>query len=84
MSGLKHLPDSATPIRLAQINHHCFQTFMSNPFLNRADRNSGGESGCAAIVHYPEHLNRPDEQILDFGSDESSINRMGLMAGPNG
>jgi hypothetical protein len=41
-------------------------------------------AGCAAIVHYPEHLNRPDEQILDFGSDESSINRMGLMAGPNG
>jgi ribonuclease HI len=42
--------------------------------------NPGGESGCAAIVHYPEHLNRPDEQIVDFGCDESSINRMELLA----
>jgi ribonuclease HI len=43
-------------------------------------KNPGGESGCAAIVHYPEYLNRPDEQILDFGCAESSINRMELMA----
>jgi len=43
-------------------------------------KNPGGESGCAAIVHYPEHLNHPDEQILDFGCDESNINRMELMA----
>lgn len=43
-------------------------------------KNPGGESGCAAIVYFPEHLNQPDEQILDFGCAESSINRMELMA----
>jgi ribonuclease HI len=43
-------------------------------------KNPGGDSGCAAIVHFPEHLNRRDEQIVDFGCDESSINRMELMA----
>lgn len=42
--------------------------------------NPGGRSGCAAIVHYPEHLSREDEQILDFGCAESSNNRMELMA----
>ncbi len=42
-------------------------------------KNPGGESGCAAIVHYPEHLNRLDEQIVDFGCGESSINRMELL-----
>jgi hypothetical protein len=31
-------------------------------------RNPGGSSGCAAIVQYPEHLGRSDEQIVDFGS----------------
>jgi ribonuclease HI len=43
-------------------------------------KNPGGESGCAAIVHYPEHLNREDEPIVDFGCGESSNNRMELMA----
>jgi len=43
-------------------------------------KNPGGQSGCAAIVHFPEKLNRPDEQIVDFGCSESSINRMELMA----
>jgi ribonuclease HI len=43
-------------------------------------RNPGGSSGCAAIVQYPEHLGRGDEQILDFGCAESSNNRMGLLA----
>jgi ribonuclease HI len=42
-------------------------------------KNPGGDSGCAAIVHFPEHLDRPDEQIVDFGCDESSINRMELL-----
>ena len=37
-------------------------------------------SGCAAVVHFPEHLHRDDEQITDFGCAESSINRMELMA----
>ena len=43
-------------------------------------KNPGGDSGCAAIVRFPEHLNLPDEQIVDFDCDESSINRMELMA----
>ena len=43
-------------------------------------KNPGGESGCAAIVHYPGHHDDPAEQILDFGCCESSINRMELMA----
>lgn len=42
-------------------------------------KNPGGESGCAAIVHFPEHLDRPNEQIVDFGCDESNINRMELL-----
>jgi ribonuclease HI len=43
-------------------------------------KNPGGRSGCAAIVHYPDHLDREDEQIVDFGCDESSNNRMELLA----
>lgn len=42
-------------------------------------KNPGGESGCAAIVHFPEHLDLPDEKIVDFGCSESSINRMELL-----
>jgi ribonuclease HI len=43
-------------------------------------KNPGGRSGCAAIVHYPDHLDREDEQIVDFGCKESSNNRMELLA----
>jgi ribonuclease HI len=43
-------------------------------------KNPGGRSGCAAIVHYPDHLDREDEQIVDFGCEESSNNRMELFA----
>ena len=43
-------------------------------------KNPGGRSGCAAVVHYPEHLQREDEQIVDFGCEESSNNRMELLA----
>jgi ribonuclease HI len=43
-------------------------------------KNPGGRSGCAAIVHYPDHLDREDEQIVDFGCGESSNNRMELLA----
>jgi ribonuclease HI len=31
-------------------------------------------------VHSPDHLDREDEQIVDFGCEESSNNRMELMA----
>jgi ribonuclease HI len=43
-------------------------------------KNPGGSSGCAAIVHFPDHLEREDERIVDFGCAESSNNRMELMA----
>jgi ribonuclease HI len=43
-------------------------------------RNPGGASGCAAIANYPEHLNRQDEVIVDFGCAESSNQRMELLA----
>jgi ribonuclease HI len=42
--------------------------------------NPGGDSGCAAIVRFPDELGLPDEQIVDFGCSESSINRMELTA----
>ena len=41
-------------------------------------RNPGGDS--AAIVHFPEDLGLPDEQIVNFGCGESSTNRMELLA----
>jgi ribonuclease HI len=40
---------------------------------------SGGQSGCAAVVRYPEHLQFEDEQIVDFGCSESTNQRMELM-----
>lgn len=43
-------------------------------------RNPGGESGCVALVVYPDKLNRADERIVDFGCAESTNNRMELMA----
>ena len=43
-------------------------------------QNPGGDSGCAAFVVYPDHLNRPEEQVVDFGCEESNNNRMELTA----
>ena len=43
-------------------------------------RNPGGSSGCAAIVQFPEHLAKEDEQIVDFGCSQSSNQRMELLA----
>lgn len=45
-----------------------------------AYRNPGHVSGCAAIVRYPDHLNRADEIIVDFGCPTSTNQRMELMA----
>ena len=42
--------------------------------------NPGGTAGCAALVEYPEHMVREEEQVVDFGCAESSNNRMELMA----
>jgi DNA polymerase-1 len=36
-------------------------------------------SGCAAWVVFPDHLGLPEFQIVDFGCEESSNNRMELM-----
>src|SRR5208282_3103994 len=41
--------------------------------------NPGGQSGCAAVVRYPEHLGLRDEQIVDYGCGESTSQRMELM-----
>ena len=35
-------------------------------------KNPGGNSGCAAIVHFPDRLGHEDERIVDFGCAESS------------
>ncbi len=45
-----------------------------------AYRNPGHVSGCAAIVQYPDHLNREDEIIVDFGCPKSTNQRMELTA----
>jgi ribonuclease HI len=43
-------------------------------------RNPGHVSGCAVIARYPEHLNRDDEIIVDFGCPRSTNQRMELTA----
>jgi ribonuclease HI len=43
-------------------------------------RNPGGQSGCAAIAQFPDEIGRSEEQIVDWGTDESNISRMELMA----
>lgn len=45
-----------------------------------AYRNPGHVSGCAVIVRYPEHLDREDEIIVDFGCPKSTNQRMELTA----
>jgi ribonuclease HI len=45
-----------------------------------AFRNPGHVSGCAVIVQYPEHLDRQDEIIVDFGCPKSTNQRMELKA----
>jgi ribonuclease HI len=45
-----------------------------------AYRNPGHVSGCAVIVQYPEHLNREDEIIVDYGCPRSTNQRMELRA----
>lgn len=42
-------------------------------------RNPGGIAGCAAIVVYPDHMEREEEQIVDFGCAESNNARMELL-----
>lgn len=45
-----------------------------------AYRNPGHVSGCAVIAQYPEHLNREDEIIVDYGCPRSTNQRMELTA----
>ncbi len=42
--------------------------------------NQGGASGSAAVAHYPDNMQREDEEIFDFGCAESKNNRMELLA----
>jgi ribonuclease HI len=42
--------------------------------------NPGGSGGAAAYVEFPDHLDLPPKQILDFGCEETSNNRMELLA----
>ncbi len=44
-----------------------------------AYKNPGHISGCAAFARYPEHLNREDELIVDFGCPKSTNQRMELL-----
>jgi ribonuclease HI len=59
-----------------QLDPHAIQIYTDGSCY----RNPGGASGCAAIVRYPDHINRDDEEILDFGCAESKNNRMDLLA----
>lgn len=43
-------------------------------------RNPGGPGGFAGIAVYPDHWNRPDEQIFAIGYTETTNNRMELRA----
>src|SRR5580693_10347289 len=45
-----------------------------------AYKNPGHVSGCAVIARYPEHLERDDEIIVDFGCPKSTNQRMEMMA----
>lgn len=42
--------------------------------------NPGGKGGAAAQVEFPDHLNLPPQQIVDFGCNETNNNRMELLA----
>jgi ribonuclease HI len=44
-----------------------------------AFKNPGHISGCAAFARYPEHLNRGDGIIVDFGCAKSTNQRMELL-----
>src|ERR1017187_3139005 len=43
-------------------------------------KNPGGKGGAAAIVEYPEHLNRAEELVVDLGFAATTNNRMELVA----
>jgi ribonuclease HI len=42
--------------------------------------NPGGPGGAAALAEYPDHLDRDEEQIVDFGCPATTNNRMELIA----
>lgn len=63
-------------IEAMQLDPHAIHVYMDGSCY----RNPGGVSGCAAIAHYPDHMLREDEQILDYGCTESTNNRMELLA----
>src|ERR1035437_1655809 len=76
--GYAYLRGRGTGIQLPQmqLDPHAIHVYTDGSCY----RNPGGVSGCAAIVCYPDHMLREDEQILDFGCAESTNNRMELLA----
>jgi len=42
--------------------------------------NPGRKGGASAIVHFPDILSREDEEIINFGCNETTNNRMELFA----
>lgn len=59
-----------------RLNERSVQIFTDGS----AKDNPGGRSGIAVIVHYPDHLQLPDEAICEFGYTESTNDRMELLA----
>jgi ribonuclease HI len=58
------------------LDPHALHVYVDGSCLS----NPGGKGGAAAFVEYPDHLNQGIEQIVDFGCNESSNNRMELLA----
>lgn len=59
-----------------QLDPHAMQIYTDGSCY----QNPGGASGCAAVAHYPDDMEREDEEIVDFGCAESKNNRMELLA----
>jgi ribonuclease HI len=59
-----------------QLDPHAIQIYTDGSCYG----NPGGVAGAAALVVYPDHMNRNEEEIVDFGCAESTNNRMELLA----
>lgn len=59
-----------------RLNERSVQIFADGSAIN----NPGGRGGVAVVVHYPEHLQLPDEVICEIGYTKSTNNRMELLA----
>jgi ribonuclease HI len=59
-----------------RLNDRSVQIFTDGSAID----NPGGKGGIAVIVHFPQHLQFPDEVICEIGYAESTNNRMELLA----